>query len=92
MREPQLIGMPTDRWKRWSERMPDDGRYYARRVEDELRLAAGATDRVVKAVHLDMAARYASLREQASAPHRTDETTAAAIVDVSATVSDASGS
>jgi hypothetical protein len=72
--------------------MPDDGRYYARRAEDELRLAAGARDRAVKAVHLDMASRYATLRERASAPHRTDGTTAEAADDVSATVSGPGGS
>ncbi len=72
--------------------MPDDVRYYAKRAEDELRLAAGATDTAVKAVHLDMAARYATLRERSSAPHRTDETTGAAIDDGSASLSDASGS
>lgn len=53
--------------------MPDDGRYYARRVEDELTLAAGATGRAVKAVHLDTVARYATLCERSSpAPHGRD--------------------
>lgn len=51
-------------------RMKDDDTYYAGRVEQELELAAVAVDAAVKAIHLDMAARYATLRELTSAPHK----------------------
>lgn len=44
-----------------------DERYYARRVLQELDLAAASDDPTVKAIHLNMAARYATLRER-SAP------------------------
>lgn len=56
---------------RGTGRMADetDEQYYARRALRELDLAAAADDRGVKAVHLNLAARYATLREQAVAPH-----------------------
>lgn len=43
--------------------------YYARRVGQELDLAAAATDLTVKAIHLNLAARYATLRERSVLPH-----------------------
>ncbi len=43
--------------------------YYARRVGQELEMAAAATDPAVKATHLNLAARYATLRERSVLPH-----------------------
>ena len=40
--------------------------YYERRAQQELDLAAAATDRAVKIIHLDLAGRYATLRELAA--------------------------
>lgn len=40
-----------------------DDRYYVRRAQQELDLAAAAADRSVKALHLNVAVRYASMRE-----------------------------
>lgn len=45
----------------------DDDRYYAMRAQQELDMAALATDPVVKALHLNLAAEYATLRERADA-------------------------
>ncbi|MBD8548272.1 hypothetical protein IFT82_16215 [Sphingomonas sp. CFBP 8760] len=39
--------------------------YYARRVEQELGLASATLDPAAKAIHLNLAARYATLRERA---------------------------
>jgi len=36
--------------------------YFARRVQQELDLAAATTDRSIKAIHLDLAALYAAQR------------------------------
>lgn len=44
-----------------------DDHYYAMRAQQELDLAALATDPIVKALHLNMAAEYATLREQSDA-------------------------
>lgn len=44
-----------------------DDQYYALRAQQELDMAALAKDPVVKALHLNMAAEYATLREQADA-------------------------
>lgn len=41
--------------------------YYAMRAQQELDMAAVATDVNVKVLHLNMAAQYANLREQAAA-------------------------
>lgn len=45
----------------------DDDRYYAMRAQQELDMAALATDPVVKTLHLNLAAEYATLRERADA-------------------------
>ena len=42
--------------------------YYARRAVQELEMAATSIDPAVKAIHLNMAARYATLRELAALP------------------------
>lgn len=42
-----------------------DGEFYAVRAQQELDMAALATDPSVKKLHLDMAAEYATLRERA---------------------------
>ncbi|MEG3168135.1 hypothetical protein U1737_08020 [Sphingomonas sp. LB3N6] len=47
--------------------MTSDDQYYGMRAQQELDLAALATDPIVKALHLNMAAEYATLREQADA-------------------------
>ncbi len=47
--------------------MQSDEQYYARRVQQELDLAAATADKSVKAIHLNMAARYATMGEKASA-------------------------
>ncbi|MES3150921.1 hypothetical protein [Sphingomonas faeni] len=47
----------------------DNEQYCARRVGQELDLAAAATDPAVKAIHLNLAARYATLRERSVLPH-----------------------
>lgn len=65
--------------------MEDDARYFTMRAEQELRLAAGTTNRFVKTAHLNMAARYAALREQASDALGTDETAVTPIDDGSVT-------
>lgn len=44
-----------------------DHQYYALRTQQELDMAALATDPTVKALHLNMAAEYATLRERADA-------------------------
>lgn len=44
-----------------------DEQYYLMRVQQELDMAALATDPIVKALHLNMAAEYATLRERADA-------------------------
>ena len=44
--------------------MEGSERYYAGRVNQELELASRASEPVVKAVHLNAAARYATLRER----------------------------
>jgi hypothetical protein len=44
----------------------DDETYYARRAQQELDLAAAATDPAIKAIHLDLAGRYAAHREHAA--------------------------
>lgn len=46
------------------EAVPDN-RYYAMRAQQELDLAALANDPIVKTLHLNMAAEYATLRERA---------------------------
>lgn len=43
-----------------------DEDYFARRAQQELDLAAEATDPAIKAIHLDLAARYATQRERAA--------------------------
>jgi hypothetical protein len=48
-------------------RVQSDEQYYARRVQQELDLAAATADKSVKAIHLNMAARYATMGEKASA-------------------------
>ena len=42
-----------------------DEQYYLMRVQQQLDMAALATDPIVKALHLNMAAEYATLRERA---------------------------
>lgn len=44
--------------------MEGSEQYYAARTNRELELASRAVDPVVKAVHLNTAARYATLRER----------------------------
>lgn len=44
-----------------------DDQYYLMRTQQELDMAALATDPIVKALHLNMAAEYATLRERANA-------------------------
>lgn len=46
--------------------------YYARRVAQELALAARAVGVNIKELHLNMAAQYATLRERAVAPRLSD--------------------
>jgi len=42
-----------------------DDQYYLMRTQQELDMAALATDPIAKALHLNMAAEYATLRERA---------------------------
>jgi hypothetical protein len=44
-----------------------DDYYYATRAQQELNMAALATDPIVKALHLNMAAEYAALRGRTEA-------------------------
>jgi hypothetical protein len=44
-----------------------DDHYYSMRAQQELDMAALATDPIVKALHLNMAAEYATLRERSDA-------------------------
>lgn len=46
--------------------MSDNEQYYSLRAQQELDMAALAKDPIVKALHLNMAARYAALRELAN--------------------------
>lgn len=43
----------------------DEETYFARRVEQELELVSASADPAVKAIHLDLAARYATQHELA---------------------------
>lgn len=43
-----------------------DARYYEKRAEQEISVASSSTDSSVKNLHLNMAARYAALREEAA--------------------------
>jgi hypothetical protein len=45
----------------------NDSRYYELRAQQELDMAAQTTDPIVKALNLNMAAEYATLRERADA-------------------------
>jgi hypothetical protein len=45
-----------------------DDEFYTRRAQQELDLAASSDDPAIKAVHLDMAGRYATLRQRAAPP------------------------
>jgi hypothetical protein len=56
-------------WRGWQMTIESDARYYERRGEQELDLAAAAVDPAVKATHLNMAAQYATLRERSVLPH-----------------------
>lgn len=58
--------------------MPDNTAYYAARAVEERRLAMAAKDANARAVHLDMAARYASMAgaDAVIAPADRDEKTA----------------
>lgn len=47
----------------------DDEQYFARRAGQELALAAAAIDPKAKVIHLNLAARYATLRERSVLPH-----------------------
>lgn len=47
----------------------DDAPDYRAMAERELGLAAEATDPAAKALHLNAAARYATLGERSTAPH-----------------------
>lgn len=47
--------------------MSSDEHYFALRARQELDMAALAGDSLVKTLHLNMAARYAALRERAEA-------------------------
>jgi len=53
-------------------RVDDDKGYYARRAQEELDRAARTSDPSAKRVHLDLAARYATLGERSHAPHKPD--------------------
>lgn len=44
----------------------DDEDFYARRAQEELDMASKSNDPAAKAVHLDLASRYATLRERAA--------------------------
>ena len=44
----------------------NDQTYYQRRAEQELAIASAADDPSIKAIHLDLASRYATLRELAA--------------------------
>lgn len=44
-----------------------DDQYFLMRAQQELDMAALATDPIAKALHLNMAAEYATLRERAGA-------------------------
>ncbi|MET4595037.1 MULTISPECIES: hypothetical protein [unclassified Sphingomonas] len=46
--------------------MSDNEQYYSLRAQQELDMAALAKDPIVKTLHLNMAARYAALRELAN--------------------------
>jgi hypothetical protein len=59
--------------------MEHDELNLTRLAERELDLASAAIDRTAKGVHLDMASRYATLRELASAPRRAGGSSATAI-------------
>jgi hypothetical protein len=41
--------------------------YYARRAQQEVDAAASATDPAVKKIHLNLASKYATLRERSAA-------------------------
>jgi len=47
--------------------MSDNEQYYLLRAQQELDMATQAKDPIVRKLHLDMAARYAALREPADA-------------------------
>ena len=44
----------------------NDQTYYQRRAEQQLSIASAAVDPSIKAIHLDLASRYATLRELAA--------------------------
>lgn len=44
----------------------NDQTYYQRRAEQQLVIASAAVDPSIKAIHLDLASRYATLRELAA--------------------------
>lgn len=45
--------------------LENDQTYYQRRAEQQLSIASAAVDPSIKAIHLDLASRYATLRELA---------------------------
>lgn len=51
----------------WAMAAITDDQYYLMRAQQELDMAALATDPIVKTLHLNMAAEYATLRERAGA-------------------------
>jgi len=59
--------------------MEDDELRLARLAERELDLVSAAIGRTARGVHLDMASRYGTLRELASAPRRASASSAKAI-------------
>ncbi|GAA0675546.1 hypothetical protein FHT00_003049 [Sphingomonas insulae] len=46
--------------------LENDWAYYQRRAQQQLFIASRATDPAIKAIHLDLAARYATLSELAA--------------------------
>lgn len=46
--------------------LENDQTYYQRRAEQQLSIASAVADPSIKAIHLDLASRYATLRELAA--------------------------
>jgi hypothetical protein len=49
--------------------LEEDVRFYSRRALQELDLAASSVSLPIKALHLNMAARYVTMRERSMSPH-----------------------
>jgi hypothetical protein len=53
--------------------LEENVRFYSRRALQELGLAASSVSLPIKTLHLNMAARYATMRELSMWPHFNDE-------------------